>query len=216
MTKKQMQSLFLASMCFICVWMGGIISYYIGQEETQPQKQTEEKKKDKNDNLIDHKPTEWRRLNSNGYSQKYVYLTWENRTERMHQLLDAYWHDNYYVRKTVARIHKIYPEMLICIAYADSSLWRFLKTENNFGNVGNNDRGETVGYDTPEQGINAIWRVLNNHYLWDYSQVNQLSRYGNKDGSIYASSPENRHINVMNCLGMIRDQRIPDDWNYRW
>lgn len=42
--------------------------------------------------------------------------------------------------QTIARIHKVYPEVILCIAYADSSLGRHLKTTNNFGNVGNNDR----------------------------------------------------------------------------
>lgn len=42
------------------------------------------------DNLTNKKPTEWRRLNSNGYSQRYVYLTGTDRVERMHQLLAHY------------------------------------------------------------------------------------------------------------------------------
>lgn len=87
------------------------------------------------ENLTNRKPAPYRRLNSNGYSQRFVVLTGTNRVERMHQLLAAYGHDNYEVWKTVARIHQIYPEMLICVTYADSSIGRFLKTANNLGNV---------------------------------------------------------------------------------
>lgn len=61
----------------------------------------------------------------------------------MMQLLDNYgWDSNelYPAIKTIARIHKVYPEVIICIAYADSSLGKHLKTKNNVGNVGNNDR----------------------------------------------------------------------------
>lgn len=58
--------------------------------------------------------------------------------------------------KTIARIHKIKPEVIICIAYADSSLGKYLKTKNNIGNVGNNDRGDKVNYGNIEQGFNAI------------------------------------------------------------
>lgn len=42
--------------------------------------------------------------------------------------------------QTIARIHKVYPEVILCIAYADSSLGTNLKTKHNYGNVGNNDR----------------------------------------------------------------------------
>ena len=59
----------------------------------------------------------------------------------MRELLAHY--DNapeYEVRQVVARIYRVYPEALICIAYADTSLGNFLKTANNIGNVGNNDR----------------------------------------------------------------------------
>ena len=46
----------------------------------------------------------------------------------------------YEVRQTIARIYKVYPEILIAIAYADSSLGNYLKTPNNFGNVNNTDQ----------------------------------------------------------------------------
>ncbi len=42
------------------------------------------------DNLTNKKPTEWWRLNANGYSQRYVYLTGTDRVERMRQLLAHY------------------------------------------------------------------------------------------------------------------------------
>ena len=48
-------------------------------------------------------------------------------------------------------IYLIKPEMFVCIMYADSSLGRFLKTKHNYGNVGNNDRGDTKTFETFEQ-----------------------------------------------------------------
>jgi len=87
------------------------------------------------DNLTSSKPTPWWRLNSNGYSQRYIPLVGVGREERMRELLASYGHDNYESWKTIARVYRVYPEVLICIAYADSSLGRFLKTDNNFGNV---------------------------------------------------------------------------------
>ena len=167
------------------------------------------------DNLVNQKPTTRWRLNSNGYSQRYVELSGSNRVERMHSLLQAYWHDNYQVWETVARIYRVYPEALICIAYADSSLGRFLKTENNLGNVGNNDRWDRVAYSTIEAGINAIGKTLNNRNLSYIYTINYLSRYGNKTGMVYATSPENQFINMANCLGMIHNKKIDDKRNFR-
>ena len=168
------------------------------------------------ENLTNRKPAPYRRLNSNGYSQRFVVLTGTNRVERMHQLLAAYGHDNYEVWKTVARIHQIYPEMLICVTYADSSIGRFLKTANNLGNVWNTDSGKTQSYKTMEAGINAIGKVLNNQYLGKYNVVGQLSPFGQMNGSpYYATSEENWGINVLNCLWMIHNKQINNDWKFR-
>ena len=59
----------------------------------------------------------------------------------------------------------IKPEVLVCIAWADSDLGAMLKSRNNIGNVGNNDRGMIVEYESMNAGIEAIGRVLNNQYL---------------------------------------------------
>lgn len=171
------------------------------------------------DNLTNTKPVPYRRLNSNGYSQRYVELYGDTKQERIISLLNTYWfdgEDTWYTIRTISRIYRVYPETIVCIAYADSSLGRFLKTEHNYGNVGNNDRWDTVSYSNVEQGFNAIAKVLNNQYLWGYSTVDQLSRRGNETGMVYATSPENWHINVTNCLGMIHNKYVPDNFNYRW
>lgn len=171
------------------------------------------------DNLTDTKPTNWWRLNSNWYSQRYVELYGDTNQERIISLLNQYgfsWEDTRYTIRTISRIYRVYPETIVCIAYADSSLGRFLKTEHNYGNVGNNDRWDTVSYSNVEQGFNAIAKTLNNQYLWGYSTIDQLSRRGNADGMVYATSPENWHINVTNCLGMIHNKYVPDNFNYRW
>jgi len=171
------------------------------------------------DNLTDRKQEDWRRLNSNGYSQRHLDLEWTDRQERIISLLNQYgfdWEDTWYTIRTIARIYRVYPETIVCIAYADSSLWKYLKTDYNYGNVGNNDRGDTVSYNNIEQGFNAIAKTLNNQYLGWYTTINQLSRYGNAEGKVYATSPENWHINVTNCLGMIHNKRIADDWNFRF
>ena len=172
------------------------------------------------ENLTNKKPIEWRRLNSNGYSQKYVSLTWFGRDERAIQLLQAYgfkWQEERSTIKTISRIHRIYPETILCIIYADSSIGRFLKTEHNYGNVWNTDSGKTQAYTNMEQWLNAVGRVLNNKYLWQYTLIGQLSPYWEMNGShFYATSKENWGINVLNCLWMIHNKQINNDFNFRW
>lgn len=170
------------------------------------------------DNLTNKKPTTWRRLNANWYSQRYVYLSWNTRDDRAIELLDAYgftWVEVWSSIKTIARIWRVQPEMFVCLSYADSSLGKHLKTAFNWANVGNNDRWDTVSYSNLEQGFNAIGKVLNNKNLSYIYTIDYLSRYGNKTGMVYATSPDNQFNNMANCLGMIHNKAIPDNRKFR-
>lgn len=102
----------------------------------------------------------------------------------------------------------------ICIGAAETS-YRNFKSGNNIGNVGNNDRGDTVIYDSPTAWVRAIYQTLGNKYLGEYTMMNQLSRFGNDDGSIYASDPINRQKNIMRCLSMIYEVNVPEDYFFR-
>lgn len=100
----------------------------------------------------------------------------------------------------------IKPEVILCIARADTDLWRAMKSKNNIGNVGNNDRWDTIEYATMREWIFKIWEALNNWYLWNKQWIQDLSRYGNCETDckyIYASSTENWENNVMNCLNFL-------------
>jgi hypothetical protein len=56
---------------------------------------------------------------------------------------------------------------------------------------------------------------LNNIHLWEYHTISQLSRYGNVDGKIYASSPINWQRNVTKCLSQIKWYYVPEDYPFR-
>lgn len=171
-------------------------------------------------NLTNTKPTKRWRLNDNWYSQRYIYLESEWREDRMKEFLSHYDKaPEYEVRKVVARIYQIYPEVLICIAYADTSLWNFLKTPNNYGNVGNTESGRTKSMHTAEQWVNAIWQTLTNRYLWDKITIWDLSYAWNcstKCEKVYATSNSNRENNVLNCMGMIRNKNVNPNFAFRW
>jgi hypothetical protein len=226
-TKKFFENVFL----FVCgilifTWLMWLSAYYLNNISkphqidwpSNPNVNTDTQLTPKVDpNLQNNKPTKRWRLNDNGVSQRYIYLEAEWREARMKELLSHYDRaPEYEVRKVVARIYQVYPEVLICIAYADTSLGNFLKTPNNVGNVGNNDRWQTKSMRTAEQWVASIWQTLTNQRLWDYISIDQLSRYWNADWKIYASSTVNRHNNVTNCLWLIRNKWVPDNFAFRW
>jgi hypothetical protein len=109
-------------------------------------------------------------------------------------------------------------EVLVCIARADTHLGYAMKSENNFWNVGNNDRWDTVSYNSRLSGIMAIWAALSNKYLWKKETIGDLSyAWGCKIDcwKVYASSNDNRQNNVLNCLSNIHMKKITQDFTFR-
>ncbi len=168
----------------------------------------------------------------NGYQIKYLrdkyvrpiditnleVMTGNTLLERQIQFLNRYGvgtYRNIAFREDVVKWTNIDTDMVICVAFAESTLWRHLSTANNIGNVGNNDRWDRVWFSTAYAWARAIALTLNNRALGNYHTINQLSRYGNKDGMIYASSPINRQTNVLKCLSQIKGYYVPEDFPYR-
>jgi len=118
------------------------------------------------------------------------------------------------------------PDLLVCIAFADSGLGTDLATAYNYGNVGNNDSGDRVHLDNVTDGITAIARTLNNQYLGDYTMIGELSGGGRvslglPDCSVsgeycYATSIENWNRNVLNCMRDIKqDESVDETYQYK-
>ena len=139
------------------------------------------------------------------------------KSDRQHAFASYYGHD-YNIRHNAGIEYKIQPEVMLCIAWADSHLWKALKTKNNFGNVGNNDRWDVIHYETPQQWIRAIARVLNNKYLWNKKTIWDLSFAWDCKidcTKAYATSKENRQNNVLNCMSLLRNVKTTPDYNFR-
>ena len=132
---------------------------------------------------------------------------WENLTFGVYKELD-FWN-------SVVDWTNIDRDVVICIWVAESTLGKYLTTSNNIWNVGNNDRWDRVAYNTPYAGARLIPLTLNNQHLGKYHTINQLSRYGNPDWKIYASSPINWQTNVMKCLSKIKWYTVPEDFPFR-
>ena len=145
-------------------------------------------------------------------------MEWETVDERAQRLLNWYgvWvYKDLDFWNSVVEWTNIDRDVVICIWVAESTLGKYLTTSNNIWNVGNNDRWDRVAYDTPYAWARLIATTLNNQHLWWYHTINQLSRYGNPDWKIYASSPINWQTNVMKCLSKIKWYTVPEDFPFR-
>ena len=145
-------------------------------------------------------------------------IEWETVDERAQKFLNWYWvgvYKDLNFWESVVAGTNIDRDVVICIACAESTLWHYLTTDNNIWNVWNDDRWTRVNYSTPYWWARVIPLTLNNKYLWNYHTINQLSRYGNTDWKIYASSPINWQTNVMKCLSKIKWYTVPEDFPFR-
>ena len=145
-------------------------------------------------------------------------MEWKTVDERAQRLLNWYgvWvYKDLDFWNSVVEWTNIDRDVVICIWVAESTLGKYLTTSNNIWNVWNNDRWDRVAYDTPYAWARLIATTLNNQHLWWYHTINQLSRYGNPDWKIYASSPINWQTNVMKCLSKIKWYTVPEDFPFR-
>lgn len=145
-------------------------------------------------------------------------IEWDNEVERQKYLLSTYAVGNFrdwdiWVEESIAA--NIDPTFMMCVGLAETSLGKYMKSVNNIGNVGNNDRGDTRDFSSAREWIHWMTKTFNNKYLGGYNQINQLSRYGNKDGAIYASSEFNWHNNITKCMSHVKGEFIPDDYFFR-
>lgn len=176
--------------------------------------------------------TDWQNVLPDDYRIKYLndqlvrpidvselkLIEWKTVDERAQKLLNGYWVGVYKELNfwnSVVEWTNIDRDVVICIWVAESTLWQYLTTSNNIWNVWNNDRGDRVAYDTPYAWARLIPLTLNNQHLGKYHTINQLSRYGNPDWKIYASSPINWQTNVMKCLSKIKGYTVPEDFPFR-
>jgi len=150
------------------------------------------------------------RVNSEWKSKNITEL-WGNTFE---EVLESHWLPKQHFIDFEQK-YKIKKEAIVCIAWADSGLWKMLKSKNNIGNVGNNDRGDVIHFATIEKGIEAMFKVLNNKYLGHKQSIGSLSPWGGGTRPFYATSQENWNINVLNCLNTILDSSIDESWNFR-
>lgn len=143
-----------------------------------------------------------------------------NEVERQKYLLNTYavWaFRNWDMWIEEAVDQDIDPTFAMCVGLAETTLWKYMKTPNNIGNVWNTDSGATITFSSPRAGLHSMVKAFNNQYLSQYDAIEDLSRYGNKnpDKPIYASSPFNWHNNITKCMSHVKWSFVPDNYNFR-
>lgn len=136
--------------------------------------------------------------------------------------LKLYWHNYDQWKRNSMNIKT---EVLVCIAWADSHLGYALKWENNVGNIWNNDRWNVVHFSSLDSWIKAMAKWLNNTWLWRYNKIWELSQWwrtelwlkwcAEKWEFCYATSPDNWNNNVLNCLSLIHNKQIDENFIYK-
>ena len=172
------------------------------------------------DFFIDYKERTWKEyFKKQEFTWKVFSLDWNTEIERQKSLLQKYarsdfnnW--NMWVEESLR--WNVDPTFMMCIWLAESWLWRNLKTSYNVWNVWNVDSWWTWTMKTPRQWVWWMGHTLNNKYLRNYNEISRLSWYGRKwNDPIYASDPVHWHRNVTKCMSIIKNQYIPDNYNFR-
>lgn len=166
----------------------------------------------------DFKIRKWYEYEDVTKSQRWLKIDWLTEVERQKSLLSRYakwWFSDWNMWVEEALDGNVDPTFVMCIGIAETWLGKHTKTSNNVWNVWNTDSWATKTMWSVRDWVRSIIFTLNNKYLWKYDKLKDLSRYGNKTWSIYASSDYNWHNNITKCMSVIKQQYIPDDYNFR-
>ena len=166
----------------------------------------------------DFKQRKWYEYKNKKKRSKLFSLEWDTEIERQKTLINKYavWSfRNWEMWVEESLDWNIDPTFIMCIWLAETWLWKNLKTSYNVWNVWNTDSWATKAFKNARSWVYYIVRTLNNKILWHHKRIKDLSRYGNKTWSIYASSPDNWHNNIIKCMSAIKGKYVEDDYNFR-
>jgi murein DD-endopeptidase MepM/ murein hydrolase activator NlpD len=159
----------------------------------------------------------WTGADLSQYKKKFNIL-WKTEIERQKYLLSTYAapdFQNWQMWIDTALDAKIDPSFMMCVGLAETTLGNRLKTAYNIGNIGNTDSGSTYEFVSPQDGLSWMTATFNNKFLGKYTKISQLSRWGNPNGTIYASSNSNWHTNTVRCLSALKWEFVSDDYEFR-
>ena len=152
-------------------------------------------------------------------TKKFFFVAGDTESERQRKIIEKYavgGFKDWEMWTTVAAKGGVDASMVMCIGLSETGLGRYVKSANNVGNVGNNDRGDVAAFKDAKTGVQAIVNTLNNKYLSKYDTIDMLSRWGNDDDQIYASSSGHWHDNMVKCLSALKGRFVEDNLAFRY
>ena len=156
-------------------------------------------------------------LNESGDAQVMPPVTGDDSHARFKSLATSYGLNPSTIRE-VENHYGIKEWVILCITVAETSGWNRWAGWKNIGSVWSNDRWDRPTYALMEAGLEAIWKTLNNWYLWKTKTLWCLSNAGHCQENIsyrYATSDWNRERNMIGCLSEIYWKIDPATFNIR-
>ena len=146
-------------------------------------------------------------LNEEWTAQVMPQIEWNDSHEKFKKLCEAYGLDASQIR-AVENHYWIKEWVIACITVAETSGGKKWYGNKNIGSVGSNDRWDRPTYALMEAWLEAIWKTLNNKYLWNIQTLWCLSngwscQSWDDNGKRYATSNGNRERNMVACLSTI-------------
>lgn len=151
-------------------------------------------------------------------------LTSKTYDSRLDELIRYYGQDPAIRRKLSTDIN-IKPEFTICLSQAETGVGKHLKSEHGYFNCWNNDRGDTLSFNSLQHSFKGLgdlclnWKYLsaktNLHHLYPNSPDSYCST-SNSDPIckyVYWSSKYSNR-NLLNCISNIYNKQI--DMNYKF
>lgn len=156
-------------------------------------------------------------LNESWDAQVMPAVTGDNTHEKFKSLATSYGLDPSVIWN-VENHYGIMEGVVLCITVAETSWGNRGAWAKNIGSVWSNDRGDRPTYALMEAGLEAIWKTLNNQYLWKHQTLWCLSNAGHCTEWLtarYATSDGNRERNMVACLSSIYWKIDPATFNIR-
>ena len=156
-------------------------------------------------------------LNKSGDAQEMPVLASSTEHERFKELAKDYGLDAGTIWE-VENYYGIKEWVVLCITVAETSGGNRGAWWKNIGSVWSNDRWDRPTYALMESGLEAIWKTLNNKYLWKTQTLWCLSNAGSCKENIssrYATSDGNWERNMVACLSSIYGNIDPSSFSIR-
>lgn len=162
--------------------------------------------------------TPWK-LNEEWTAQEMPNVEWNDSHEKFKSLALKYWLDAWMIRQ-VENHYWIREWVILCITVAETSWWNRWAWWKNIWSVWSNDRWDRPTFALMESWLEAIWKTLNNQYLWKKQTLWCLSNAWscqemNDNWKRYATSKSSREKNMTSCLWTIYWKIDPASFSIR-